>query len=429
MRCRLSRVPLQAARLLLLASWVVLTGHQLKHYLSEPTALRPRIDWDFAPPFLTVVPAKPLPRRVARVVENGTAEERRALYGNQTLLDFIKEHSLTLAQLIGEEAGAESGDDGRAQTEAVGRFGFWRLIRTGVGVTGATLEPNSSQLFLSLPRNTEFEMDLGGGPAGQYCCWVIVHSTRDFFKLDMDRHAFFPIRNVFDNPDVQLTVSRDERLNLRRLPCERDPAYSEPDCERRCFLGSLRCSLETDRPAGRPACMAADYQWFTRQFRRFLQPTSSRDKSSAPSARCGCPRPCTQDRYSYSPLSDVTVITNQTFRMAITVRRIRRTMVTVLTYKVEDLLADAGGYLGLLLGFSALSLFGSVERLARRVLRRARRAAAVRSGADRPPSDRRLSVPRRPAGRSVSLVHDDRLSIGPLTALDDRRGRTSLTEW
>ena len=45
----------------------------------------------------------------------------------------------------------------------------------------------------------------------------------------------------------------------------------------------------------------------------------------------------------------------------------RHTKVMVLTYELEDLLADTGGYLGLLLGASLLSLIGSGRKLFRRL--------------------------------------------------------------
>ncbi|KAF0293113.1 hypothetical protein FJT64_017876 [Amphibalanus amphitrite] len=174
--------------------------------------------------------------------------------------------------------------------------------------------------------------------------------------------------------------------------------------------------------------MASDYQRYSVAYRRFVQPTAGRDKSSAPIAGCGCPRPCAQDRYSYSPLADVTVITNDTFRMAITVRRVRRTMVTVLTYQVEDLLADTGGYLGLLLGFSVLSLFGTADRLTRRLVRSARRGAAARRAA-RIPLVRALSRATGAEEHDAPTMTDDGLSSGQFPAVDHGRQRLSVTEW
>ena len=65
------------------------------------------------------------------------------------------------------------------------------------------------------------------------------------------------------------------------------------------------------------------------------------------------------------------------FYVQISVKRLRRTMKTVLTFDLEDLMAYTGGYLGLLLGSSILSIFTGghklVGRLARLVTRRRRR--------------------------------------------------------
>ena len=57
--------------------------------------------------------------------------------------------------------------------------------------------------------------------------------------------------------------------------------------------------------------------------------------------------------------------------MIVSARRLRHTMIMMLTYELGDLLADMGGYLGLLLGASLLSVYGTGHKMIRRLVRQA----------------------------------------------------------
>ena len=89
--------------------------------------------------------------------------------------------------------------------------------------------------------------------------------------------------------------------------------------------------------------------------------------------RCNCLRPCVRDLISYKLHTDTTDSSNESLRFWILNDRLGQggQRVEVLTYGREDLLADIGGYLGLLLGVSLHSLYGGGQRLVRRLAKRA----------------------------------------------------------
>ena len=55
-RCSCSKLLLYGLQLFLLVAWAALTGIKIGHYLSEPTALRSRLDKEFRPPFVSIFP-------------------------------------------------------------------------------------------------------------------------------------------------------------------------------------------------------------------------------------------------------------------------------------------------------------------------------------------------------------------------------------
>ncbi|KAF0304605.1 hypothetical protein FJT64_023604 [Amphibalanus amphitrite] len=74
------------------------------------------------------------------------------------------------------------------------------------------------------------------------------------------------------------------------------------------------------------------------------------------------------DRVSYAPQSDVRDSTIQRMEVAFSVSRLRRTMFTVIAFGMEDLLAYMGGYLGLLMGSSILSMLLEGNTMIRRLM-------------------------------------------------------------
>ena len=90
-----------------------------------------------------------------------------------------------------------------------------------------------------------------------------------------------------------------------------------------------------------------------------------------PVDRCRCLQPCIKDRISFKYRSEKLRNSDSTFHTNILVYRMRNTKVMVLTYGLADLLADTGGYLGLLLGASLLSVYGTGRKLTTRIFRQA----------------------------------------------------------
>ena len=353
---------------LLLAAWLGLTGLKVYHYLSEPTALQSRLDHKFKPPYISVMPWT-VPSRIKNVIKNGTEQERMELFGNQTLLDFYRSYGLALAEYAGI---TNMTDDERRQkinqTTIKDHNGIWKQTVALDQYMGATLAP-SLPVMLTLPRNAESYSFLGS----QYVFFVMFHSDPEIWMYDPAEHSYLPVRNVSQHRDVRISVERHINLNLRRLPCEENPNNTIAVCQRKCFLESMNCSIEGDDrngTGGKPMCMASDYTWYMKQLEEFRLGNNATDE--APISKCPCRPSCVQDRVSYTALSDTTKSTNDSLRMYITISRVRHTRLTVLTYGLEDLLADIGGYLGLLLGVSLHSLCGAGHRLARRLTKRVR---------------------------------------------------------
>ena len=121
----------------------------------------------------------------------------------------------------------------------------------------------------------------------------------------------------------------------------------------------MHCDLHGNLTSEKPTCLDKDYVHYHQFSATFFFQLKTEIKGILPIEKCGCPQPCIQDSISYSYITDTVKSNDTTLQMRITVNRVRQTTVMVLTYELEDLLADAGGYLGLLLGASLLSVFGS----------------------------------------------------------------------
>ena len=398
--CGLSRLVLHAVRVALLVAWLGLSALKTVHFLSEPTSLRSRLDRGFRPPFVSVQAGSPLSSPVGRIVAGGSERERDELFANRTLLDFIEAHGLALAEFAGvTNLTDEQREERRVEASLDADEGTWRRIVTGSGAASATLTPSSAQFFLRLPRDAKFAAEASHDAAALYCYWVIFHSEPDFWRFDTSLHVLLPIRNVSFHRDVKVVVNREVKRNLWRDPCEADPLYDISACQRDCFFSWINCSLDGTRVDIKPRCMASDFRAYRRMFYRFFNHNSADSDPDSTVARCRCPQPCVRDRISYTTLSDVTRSSNDSFRVSIRLSRVRRTMVMVVTYGLEDLLADVGGYLGLLLGVSLLSLLGDGHQLASQLARRVRpRQAPPETAQD---GDKRH--PRNAEGRPWSI--------------------------
>ena len=375
--CRVSQLVKGALRLVVLAAWLGLTGMKIKHFVSEPTALRSHLDHEFKTPSITIIPIQPMSKRTIRIIDEGSEEERSELYANQTLYEFLRAHSLTLADFSGatdrnttdEKQGQE-----RNETTLEDYQGTWKLTVYQNTVISATLTPSRSTMYLSLPRITNLVRGIGSNDTIHYLYWIVFHSEDHFWRYDSELHTYLPIKNVSHHQDIKLSVERVVGLDLRRQPCVEDPGYFITECQRKCFLDQANCSLgnmDSEETDEKPICNASDYSWYKEGMAEFLYGTN--DTEDAPVTKCDCRTPCIKDRISYSTLSDITKSTNDSLNVYIRMSRVRRTRKMISTYGLEDLLADIGGYLGLLLGVSVLSMCGFGHRLAGRVARRVKR--------------------------------------------------------
>ncbi|KAF0296024.1 hypothetical protein FJT64_006487 [Amphibalanus amphitrite] len=82
-----------------------------------------------------------------------------------------------------------------------------------------------------------------------------------------------------------------------------------------------------------------------------------------------CPTSCVQDGFRIFVRPGVFESDAEKLTLTMTFEKVRRVMETSVTYSAPDLLADMGGYIGLLLGWSLLSLFSGAKELAGRACR------------------------------------------------------------
>ena len=240
-------------------------------------------------------------------------------------------------------------------------------------VPTATLTPSSSSRSIPfiLPNYATLEDDFLTTVLYEELYALILHNEPEIFSYNDDLNTYIPVRNVPRNTNVKVSIERTVHLNLKRLPCEEDPKYSIGSCQRRCFLKSINCSMgiiDMGETGGKPTCMASDFPWYVTKTSEFVR--ANNETGGIPLVKCNCPQPCVRDRISYTPQIDMTLSNNESVGIVITMSRVRRTNVEVLAYDLKALLADIGGYLGLLLGASLHSLYGAGERLTKRVLRR-----------------------------------------------------------
>ena len=143
----------------------------------------------------------------------------------------------------------------------------------------------------------------------------------------------------------------------------------------------LNCSLEERRAQNsmKPLCQEDDYSLLRQSLLGFdnhdhMGNGEERYNHGINASICDCPVPCMRDRISFSMVSTADACTmgnkRELFYVRFSMKRMRRTAVTVLAFDLEDLLACIGGYLGLLLGSSTLSMFETGKKVAGRLAKR-----------------------------------------------------------
>ena len=353
--CSISWLVLNTVRLGLLVAWLVLTGMQVSHFVSEPTSLRSHVDEHFDMPYITVI----------------GPQKRQIVTPNQTLLEYVRARGLSIYELSGNRYNRRGLDIKNATniTTYEDNNGKWNIILTWQLDIVATLTPHRNRNPNVLWLKHLYENDSDG--QFRYTYPLVFHGEPHFFDFDDRFHSVVAIKNMTEGQSIKLKVQRKVKLNLRREPCEEDPTYEIGVCRHKCFLSWLKCRLHgTQTDDGKPVCMASNLDNYTHSLNLFFHGHRLGRRSQVD--RCRCPQPCTVDRISFSDTSSEDVFKGPDY-VKISVSRLRQTTVTVLTYGLVDLLADMGGYLGLLLGASLLSVFGAGRRLISCLVRQVKR--------------------------------------------------------
>ncbi|KAF0298233.1 hypothetical protein FJT64_004484 [Amphibalanus amphitrite] len=182
--CRNAQVLERTVRMALLCSWIGFVVWKVTVLLSEPTGSVTRWDDDFEHPVITVCPYYVFNREARDVLHCGSEEEKELLFGNDTLLALFKREGLTLEKLLHTYP--------------------------------------DEYLFKASPQFVE-EYD------------GVWKSVIDYAR----EMTTFNLMTTFTNQELVINVDREVMPNLRRQPCEEDPAYSRRSCWKRCFMDYL----------------------------------------------------------------------------------------------------------------------------------------------------------------------------------------------
>ena len=387
-----SRLTSRAVQLTLLVAWVALVVWKILTFLSEPTTSTTVVEENFRRPYITLCPSPILSRKANQYL--GSSLETTQHLESHTLLNVFKDSSHQLRDVLNIE------DPQRDNFTF--SYGKWtQKMNFAFGGLCSTLETDDNDVLFRVNRHlsTIKYHTLKSGLQGYCYCLkflkfpppyiLYVHKLNDFWG-GSDEYFTTPFDSEmvefwipFDTSQRELVINieRDVMPNLRRQPCEEDPNYSRSTCWRDCFLDWLNCSLlESGNTTGKPTCTAADYRWFKGAYNHFLyEQVYTTDKLGV---RCSCRRPCTIDRYSLSVRSGLHTSDYHSITLQVNFIPITQTTKTYVSYDIIDLLADIGGFVGLLLGYSLFSVFEDLKSLATRLFRR--RAVGA---TDDPPGD------------------------------------------
>ena len=356
----------------LLAGWLAVTWGRVKLFLSEPTATRIYWERSFQRPAFSVCPHTAMNVSVLSLFDDSAEKAREALIGNLSLQEFIRTSSLQVVDMV---EGLNETDEYRADAGTqvfTEYYGTWKTSWNYVeGGACATLTPKSYTLdveHLRLRRQPQFESSWKGSAVYSYN--VIIHGNSEYWGLPVADMETYIVTNETTREEVYITIDREVKPNLRRAPCESDPAYNIATCQRRCYFAWISCRMEEDAADdGRPLCMASQAHKFLlplggSQFSKFLYDI---ENIRWPVRECPCLKPCAADRFGFHLRPSLWPSSAESLQLQLRLGDVRRVMEMFVTYTAWDLLADMGGYLGLLLGSSLLSVFGTAHQLVGRI--------------------------------------------------------------
>ena len=380
-RCDPSRLTSRAVQLILLVCWVALVVWKVLTFKSEPTTSETYFEDDFHRPYITVCPFSNLNNRADQYLETAQHSENHT-----TLLDVFKYGGYSVLDMLtsAKDLNPYKDDPNRGNYFA-GIFGNWTdKINYALGGFCASFEASKPNVIFDLKRDIPKSAKSVHRRFFTHKRFVNtrlydlhVHKLDDFwgglddhFTILSDSEMLtYEIPQTMKHQELVINIERDVRPNMRRKPCEEDPSYSRSTCWRDCFLDSLKCSLlEGDNTSGKPTCTAADYSRFIDAYPSYIFFPGDRIVNGKLAFRCSCRPPCVLERYTISARPSL-------FDLAISMSPVVRTTKTYITYDIIDLLADIGGFVGLLLGYSLYSVFDDVKTLVTRLFKR--RAAST----------------------------------------------------
>ena len=392
-RWDLSRLTSRAVHLILLVAWVALVAWKIHTFISEPTASETHFEDGTHFPYVTVCPFLALGNDTLAYLDYPTPDNIQYL-NNISLLDLFKTEGMTIQEM-------HPSDPFRPWpvTDLVEYYGQWtekvNYARGGLchtlTMSNALDNPEENVYILGLARQFNFtEVEPSENPEEWYevriAYGIYVHKQDDFWggidkeftKISDSEMSTFWVTHGTSLQQLVINPERESTPNLRRQPCEEDPDYSRSKCWRDCYLDSLNCSLlEGDNTTTKPICKGVDYFWFADIYNSFMFERPE-EKEDFFTNRCSCLRPCVFERYSLLSQPSVAKSTESWIMMNLFFSPVRRMSETAVTYDVIDLLADIGGFMGLLLGYSLLSVIDDLKTFVTRLLGR-RAASAVGS--------------------------------------------------
>ena len=323
----------------LIATWLILTGLKIQEYLSEPTATK--TTWeksDYMPPF-TICPAIK-----ATVLDVGTDPERE----NDTLLDVFRDLSLEPDDMLPHLK--ESEENSKEFTSCKDDcLVFKRSIDYNAGRSCLTSKAKLELVFHAfLQINPWHDRDEF---YSFFTYDIIFHSHPEFtgttYGEDYEYHLSVAQRGI----SVLITTDRQIQVNLRRDPCIEDSNYNIRLCEQQCFFDWINCSMHDNTGSNKKRCMASDAKWYKEEasLSKFFNATDGH-------GACSCPKSCVTDSITVSIQPLFTNLNNNFTHVRVRVPGLMKVLRTYVRYTLSDLAADIGGYLGLLLGWSILSV-------------------------------------------------------------------------
>ena len=388
-RWNFSRLTSRVVQLCLLAAWIALVVWKAIFFASEPTGSETSFVDKFHRPYITVCPYHGLsPNTTNVLVPNTSYQEQVDVLGDGTLVDLYQREGFTLLDMMPWlENEKEFKADPKRENHSIYDGNWTTIINYAKGGLCQQFEVTGKNPHMPLARRVDFQetaeeawLNFRNNTRKAYT--LHVHRLQDFWGAkdveltslsDAEMHAF-DISDSMTQQEIVINVERESMPNMWRRPCAEDPSYSRSTCWRDCFFDSLNCSMTEGRASNKPLCEAVDLVWYIHEYETFILGKVMNDKGVyvKKSDLCNCPRPCVVDRYniffrpSFSESDDLSIFFQVSFGP------VMRLVETRITYGVIDLLSDMGGFLGLFLGYSILSVFDDLKNFLTKFLKRRR---------------------------------------------------------